>query len=162
MKIIFRILSIASLSMLAACASVYNDGTNALNAGDLAKAEQLLNQAIREGDSIEKAYNNLGVLKWKLGQQEIAIRYFTMAARYGNPLAQQTLTNLGKPVPPADLANSGGERMSGAEALLLLTNSAAQGYTQGRQQAPVIPQPPKQINCTSTAYGKTTETNCKQ
>lgn len=47
---------------LVGCSTTYNDGTRAIEAGNLSLAEQLLTQAIREGDNLPGSWNNLGVV----------------------------------------------------------------------------------------------------
>lgn len=133
-----------------------------MNAGDLTKAEQLLLKAIGEGNNVAEAWNNLGVIYQRQNNPSLAIQAYNMSARYGSRTAQQNLVALGQTVPTPDLARVSTEGMSNAEALLLLTTSAVQGYNQGKQ----MPQQPNtnqsnKINCTSTTYGKTVETNCR-
>lgn len=157
----------AFLIALTGCASIYNDGTKASEAGNWPLAEKLLIQAIHEGDNVPGAWNNLGVVYQRTGRLPQAIQAYTIAARYGDSVAQQNLVALGKPVPPTDLARPGASNMSNAEAILLLTGAAAQGYTQGRANAPPVaplPQLPAAqptIRCTSTTIGNQTSTVCK-
>ena len=54
-----------------------------------------------------------------------AIRWFTLSARYGNPVAQQSLAQLRQPVPPADLARGVPRQESAAEAFLRGYNSTS-------------------------------------
>ena len=54
--------AVLALLMLIGCSTTYNDGTRALEAGNLALAEQLLVRAIREGDNLPESWNNLGVV----------------------------------------------------------------------------------------------------
>ena len=95
-----------SLLLLVGCATTYNDGTRALEAGNLSLAEQLLTRAIREGDNLPGSWNNLGVVYSRTNRLDRAVQSYTMGARYGNPNSQSNLRQLGKPVPAADLVVS--------------------------------------------------------
>lgn len=95
-----------AILLIAGCSTTYNDGTQAMQDGRFALAEQLLTRAIREGDNLPESWNNLGVVYDRTGRLDQAIRSFTMGARYGNPVSQENLRKLGKPVPPADLVAS--------------------------------------------------------
>lgn len=88
--------------VLSGCASLASEGTQAMQNGNYAEAERMLQQAIRDGDT--SAWNNLGVVYERTGRTDLAIRAYQMAARYGNPTAQQNLVMKRLPVPPADLA----------------------------------------------------------
>lgn len=96
------IISALFATLLVACSTLATEGTQAAEAGDYVTAERKLQQAIRDGDT--SAWNNLGVVYERTGRPELAIRAYQMAARYGNPTAQQNLFRKGLPVPPADLA----------------------------------------------------------
>lgn len=93
------------VSLLAGCASTYNDGTRAGQAGNYALAEQLFIKAIQEGDNVPSSWNNLGVVYMNTNRTELAVRSYTMGARYGNAVSQGNLVSLNRPVPPPDLVN---------------------------------------------------------
>lgn len=145
--------------LLSGCATSYDRGLQALNRGDLANAEQLLTQAIQNGVDVGPAWYSLGVVYYRRAQYDKSMQTITLAARYGEPTAQKYLLENGRAVPTADLARTDGKGISGAEALLLLTGSAVDGYNKGRQSQPAPL--PKTINCTSTTSGRTTETACR-
>lgn len=155
------------LIVISGCASSPASlGAAAMERGAYTEAEQRLNQAIREGDSPGASWNNLGVVYFHMRQEAKSLACFRMAARYGDPVGQQNLIASGQPVPIADLAQTRQQAMSGAEALMLLTGSALDGYNKGRQSQPVVIQTPvaapsKPISCTSTTYGSTTRTTCQ-
>ena len=100
------------LFSLVGCSTTYNDGTRAIEAGNLSLAEELLTRAIREGDNLPESWNNLGVVYSRTNRLDRAIQSYTMGARYGNPISQANLRQLGKPVPAADLAASYGSTAS--------------------------------------------------
>ena len=80
-----------------------------------------------------------------------AIRYWTLAARYGVPNAQEILVKMGQPVPTADLARND----SDADALNLL-NAAIMGWNAGRTR-----NSNPSITCRSTRFDKDTSmTTC--
>lgn len=100
------------LHLLVGCSTTYNDGTREIEAGNLSLAEDLLMRAIREGDNLPGSWNNLGVIYSRTNRLDPAIQSYTMGARYGNPISQANLRQLGKPVPAADLAASYGSTAS--------------------------------------------------
>ena len=107
LELIVRFLVLASLvTFIAGCATPYGDGTRAAEANNYMLAEKLFNDAIREGDRVGEAWNNLGVIYARTNRPELAIAAYTMGARYGSAVAQANLVRNNKPVPPADLANT--------------------------------------------------------
>ena len=99
-----QLVLLAVLALLTGCAtSPTDEGLRALNAGDVNRAEALFQQGIDQGDVA--AINNLGVVWQRRGDRARAVAYYTRAARYGFPLAQQNLRNLGEDVPAVDLAH---------------------------------------------------------
>lgn len=81
-------------------------GINALNAGNYQQAYNTFLQCAQAGDPF--CINNIGAM-YENGQMQggrnvaEAIQYYALAARYGIPVAQQNLSRLGQPIPPADL-----------------------------------------------------------
>lgn len=147
-------LLLLSLAALPGCSSMSERTVYALNAGNFALAEQNAMAAIQEGDPY--GWNNLGVVYARTGRRDEAVKAYTMAARYGIPVAQQNLIVLNQPVPTADLATGSLPRPSSTTALdagLSLLNSAADGYTQGKVNAATAAtrlqtqSPPKQVKC---------------
>lgn len=122
-------------AVLAGCVSPaamkINEGVAAANRGDLAAAEQLTREALQLGpDAIDRAagINNLGTFALRRGDVNEAVRAWTLAARMGDPTAQQNLLNHGAPIPAADLqpqAAAGGG--GGLDAALLLFLAGASG-----------------------------------
>ena len=157
------LLSLAVAVCVAGCASTYNDGTRAAEAGNYALAEQLYVRAIQEGDSPGSSWNNLGVVYMRTNRPEFAVRSYVMAARYGNENARLNLTKLNKPVPAPDLASSTGGSAGGSAALQIL-NAGVQGYNEGRTSAAGrATAQPSEVKCeTSVAFGGSVVTNCKQ
>ena len=118
---------------LCSCATTYDDGTRALQASNYAAAEQLLVKAIKEGDNVAAAWNNLGVVYARTARPELAVKSYTMAARYGDANARKNLTELNKPVPLPDLigarqpAVGGGSVSSGTSSSQAICN--CKGYS---------------------------------
>lgn len=122
-------------AVLAGCASPasikINEGVTAANRGDLAAAEQLTREGLQlSPDAADRAVgiNNLGTFALRRGDLAEAVRAWTLAARMGDPSAQQNLLNHGAPVPAADLAPqaaAGGG--GGLDAALLLFLAGSQG-----------------------------------
>lgn len=149
--------ALSAVVFLAGCASFDDLGIRALNAGNLPLAETRFNQAIQTG-SVE-SWNNLGVVHQRAGRMDQAVSAYTLAARYGNPTAQQNLLLLGKPVPPADLApvrQVAAESSGGAALAASLAAALAEGYADGKQSAldsaraaPAKPVAPGKTTCES-------------
>ena len=73
------------------------------------------------------ALNDLGVVYADCyHDRQKGVAYFTLAARKGNELARINLTNNGKPVPPADLAQSSDANFLNALLLIQATTPRAQ------------------------------------
>lgn len=93
--------------------------------------------------------------------KQAAIKYFSLAARYGHPSAKNYLEEYGEPVPAADLAQSNNNsRKAGDESNvglgLYFLNSAIQGWNAGAQRSN------NEVDCTSIALGKDmVRTNCR-
>lgn len=126
---------------LAGCATPgvmkMNAGVDAANAGDLVGAEAMTREALQLGlDQADRAtaINNLGTFALRRGDSAEAERAWTLAARMGDPSAQQNLIAMNAPVPSPDLAPqaSGG---GGGDAALLLFLAAQQGGTCTHQKA---------------------------
>lgn len=101
------------LAVLAGCATnqLANDpaqlGLDLMSTNQNQLAYNVLTQCAQAGNSA--CWNNLGVMydQGRIGagrDVNAAIAHFTIAARYGLPVAQRNLILLGAPVPPADLA----------------------------------------------------------
>ena len=85
--------------------------------------------------------------------------WWTLAARYGQPMAISGLTANGWPVPYADIAQQQAQQQQ-----VQLLRSVGQGLQSAgnvMQSAGKV-QPPRQINCTSDSYGgPTVYTHCQ-
>lgn len=76
-----------------------------------------------------------------------AFKHWTIAARYGNQLARDTLARFNRPIPSPDLAQGQSNYSSPALGVL---NSTIEGRTAARSQALSNPWPsPPTINCVS-------------
>lgn len=147
----YTVVLAATVAAMAGCAS-YGPGDAAREAGDF-------RTACREWRAVEKpnpmVINNIGACHGNGWDGPVdraaAIRYYTLAARYGLALAQRNLAQLGEPIPTADLAARSAPGPSGAGAaaagLFLLQQSTHQ------------PRPP--VNCQSYNNGITVQTTCR-
>ncbi len=93
--------------VLGGCATTYSNGVRAYDRGDTMGAYQYFLACAQRGES--GCMNNIGVLyaNGKIADSQSrtkAIYWYSLAARYGNRSAQMNLSNMGQPVPPADLA----------------------------------------------------------
>lgn len=140
------------VAALAGCATYNADGVEALNRGDLATAEQHFMEGVRRGDPM--SINNLGVVYERRNEVQSAIYQYTLAARYGVPLAQQNLARLGQPVPAADLAVARAQQQAANAA----NAAAAAALIRATQPPPPVYSP--SVNCTSYRTGNTVQTNC--
>ena len=91
---------------LTSCTTMYGTGLDHLNAGDNESALRDFNSCASQGDA--DCYNAIGQMYesgriQSVAPMEDALRYYTMAARYGNEAAQSNLVRLGYDIPPADL-----------------------------------------------------------
>lgn len=160
---------------LVACAATPPSqmGLDQLNSGDEQGAYNTFQACAEHGDSA--CINNIGYM-YENGHMQggpdkaVAIDWYTLAARYGQPVSQQNLMRLGAAIPPADLQPQQIQQQSGGgEAALLgalhLLNSAAQGYSQGveqaQQQRALEAQRNESISCTSRQSGNNVYTDCK-
>lgn len=132
----------------------FNEGLAREKRGDWNGAILAYQESINRGEAVDASWNNIGTIQQnRFNNKEAAIKYFSMAARHGSPVARQNLLNLGQPVPAADLAQqrvavqpqpqpqpqqpqATSSNSEGAAALLYLLNSAVEGYNQGRASAP--------------------------
>lgn len=96
-----------------------------------------------------------------------AVAYLTLAARYGEKAAIEQLLEWGKPVPSADLAGSTNSLSAGnSDAALMLLMGGAAAYQQGKAagyQSEPTPTPSTidlKTNCTSRTIGSTVYTDC--
>ena len=133
---------------LAGCASPgmwkLNAGVDAMNRGDLVGAEALTQEALRIGlDHSDRAIaiNNLGAIAARRGDVQGAVNAWILAARLGDPTAQQNLLAAGVPIPTPDLAPVANSGASDAALLLLLSG--------------------QQSRCTHRVIGDTGYTNCR-
>jgi TPR repeat protein len=136
-------------------------GITSLNAGNLDAAERLFTRAIQEGDPY--GWNNLGVIHHRRNQIDQAIAYYTVAARYGIPTAQQNLVILGQPVPPVDLSVMSARSDGGVLLQALLMGAAS--YQQGQNSVLTQPRPAPAapVNCVTkqNLMTKAWETVCR-
>jgi|GEM_PF-4059232 len=101
-----KYLIIALSFFIVSCTTMYGTGLDYLNAGNNQAAFNYFNSCASQGDS--DCYNAIG---WMYENRRIqssdsmkdALRYYTMAARYGNEVAKSNLVRLGYNIPPADL-----------------------------------------------------------
>lgn len=144
-------------------------GAQALQQGNYTTAESSMRAAIQSGERPADNWFHLGLLYYMQAKQSPATRNellyrsqsaFTLAARYGNPKAQEILVQWGKPVPVADLAAKEREDESAALALLMMGASAAVTAKSAPPPVQVIPAQ-LQVNCTSMAFGKIVNTDCR-
>lgn len=103
------IMILLSALLLASCAatpSPSQHGLDQLNSGNGRGAYNTFVACSRQGDS--SCMNNIGFM-YENGHMDTgpdvksAIEWYTLAARYGQPVSQQNLMRLGAPIPPADL-----------------------------------------------------------
>lgn len=148
-----RFLALFVVFALSACATRMQMAEQAIHQKRFADAERMYSEEISYGNNVALAWNNLGVVYMRSGRPQMAAKAYTMAARYGDPVAQQNLVAMKLPVPPADLAHIAAQRdaerrAANNEALMLLLGAAATAQQQ-RARAPAY-QPPTQVSCTST------------
>jgi hypothetical protein len=164
-----RITLVVLVAALTGCATpTVSLGYAAAQRGDWATAERLALQSIRDGDDVGLAWNNLGFVYAKTGRRDMAVRAWSMGARYGDTTAQANLVSAGQPVPAPDLIarNSTGSDL--ATLAIILGGSAVSGYNQGRAAgstaAPPTIQVPKPasntVTCTSTVVSPVVNTTC--
>lgn len=136
--------------LLAGCTTWRDDALSAAQRGDGASLCRLAS----ENQNDPAAFGILGACNeygWAgTRDAKAAIAYYTLAARYGVPAAQARLTELGQPVPPADLARP--SQPSALEALgagFQGMGSVARSGGATPQQVPLTPiyTPPVQTNC---------------
>jgi hypothetical protein len=144
-----RLIILAPL-ILSACASFdVNQVQAAMNRHDCQAAEAIVMPAARAGE--KEALNNLGVIYSDCyHDRQKGIAYYTLAARKGEENARMNLTNLGQPVPPADLVAQTSDA-NFLSALMLI-----QAATPRPQAPPQLPS--NNINCTSNNLGGGTVT----
>lgn len=145
-------------------------GAQAMQQGNYSTAEASMRAAIQSGERPADNWFHLGLLYYVQAGQAPATRdamllrsqsAFTLAARYGNPKAQDILQQWGKPVPAADLMVQEHGDQSAALALLMVGASAAI-TAKSAAPAPMQFAPAQlQVNCTSMAFGKIVNTDCR-
>jgi TPR repeat protein len=132
---------IALVLLLSACASSPSQqGLDMLNMGHYQGAYNIFVQCSNQGDS--NCINNIGYM-YQSGHMDVgkdmdtAIRYYTLAARYGNPTAQRNLAMLGAPIPTVDLVAQQTPNDDAIWAALLLGSVANgySGYIEAQQEA---------------------------
>ncbi len=139
--------------LVAGCSSMTNDGLNAYNRGNYDRAFQLWTQAAQHGEPV--AMNNLGTLYQNVYKNiDKAVDWYTLAARYGETTAQINLQNLGKPVPPADLA--GRQQTSDENTAAMLLLKGISGFSSGYNDNSRL-----KTNCTTTDIGGSVYTRCR-
>jgi Flp pilus assembly protein TadD len=145
-----KTLLLCAAALLTGCATYNADGVQALNRGDSSAAERLFMQGVERGDPM--SINNMGVVYERRGDRNAAIQNYTLAARWGVPIAQQNLARLGQPVPPADLA---------AQRQQVRDQQSAALYQAARYFNPPPPQITPTVNCTSNRFGDMVQTTCR-
>lgn len=120
--------------------------------------------------------NNAGTYALRLGNMGDARDWWTLAARYGDPVAIKNLTNNGFPIPEPDLLRGQEQARNNlvrqqeqaknsdnaAAALLLLlggVNAYQQGKAAGHRSTPT-PEPAR-VDCTTDVVGSTAYTRCR-
>ena len=106
MKLKILVLVFAALASACAGLSPAQQGVNLMNQGNHQAAYDTLSACAQAGDPY--CINNLGVMYdrgYMAGGRDVvtAVHYYTLAARYGVPIAQQNLIAHGRPIPAADL-----------------------------------------------------------
>jgi tetratricopeptide (TPR) repeat protein len=154
-----RITLVVLVAVLTGCATATVDlGYAASQRGDLATAERLYMQSIREGDDVGLAWNNLGAVYSKTGRRDAALRAYNMGARYGDPTAQSNLINNGQPVPAPDLVARNNTGSDLATLVMILGGSAA---SPSAPPAIQVPKPASNtVKCTSTVVSPVVNTTC--
>lgn len=151
-----RVLALTLAVALSGCAlSQHQQARTHMERGETWSAITILQVEVQRGNI--RAWNDLGVAYERVGEHEKSIQHFIMAARWGDPTAQQNLINKGYSVPAPDLANAQANR-SAADA----ANAAAtMNLIQALQPKPLpMPQIPRQVNCSSYRIGNTVQTQC--
>lgn len=165
--------------LLISCTTPSQTGIDYLDAGNKQAAYDTWLACAQQGDSY--CMNNVGMMyqngHMAAGRDTVkAINWLTLAARYGNPTAQQNLITLGAPVPAADLQQQSGGGGDAAAAMLLMGSAFMVGTQSVTPTPPAVqprvqlPQPSMQssgqpqrstpVNCTSTVIGSQIHTNC--
>lgn len=120
--------------------------------------------------------NNAGTYALRLGNMGDARDWWTLAARYGDPVAIKNLTNNGFPIPEPDLLRGQEQARNNlvrqqeqaknsdnaAAALLLLlggVNAYQQGKAAGHRSTPTPA--PARVDCTTDVVGSTAYTRCR-
>ena len=154
---VFTAVALFGGATLYGCSTIMGPQTNfergnaALSAGNLPLAETHFMAATKEGEP--NAWNNLGVVYEQLSRRDEAVRAYTLAARFGMPVAQSNLMRLGAAVPTADLAALVAQPQAQGNTAAELTGAVLQGIAQGyRSPAPPTP-PAKPVTCTSLTIG---------
>lgn len=133
-----------SAALVGCAAKPFDQARHHCDRAEIRLCEEAYVRAIKEGDRVGAAYNNLGVLQYRRGEHQSAIQLYTMGARYDEPMAISNLLALGADIPEPDLAHtqavqngvqSGSDATNTAGLLLYLLNSGIQGYNQGTAQA---------------------------
>jgi len=166
--------------LLIGCTSLSQKGLDSMNAGQYQAAYNTFAQCANQGDSY--CINNIGFM-YERGFMDVgadldtAVHYYTLAARYGNTVAQNNLSLHGEPIPPVDLVVKQQQSASSNDAAMaLILGSIANGYIEGQQrtrarhrqnqaeaqQRALLRQINKPIKCTSTegSYGSV-DTTCQ-
>ena len=154
MKKLGVLLLILAMSGCAAPSAHFTRAGAYMESGNCDAAIQVISSSVEERPGARAFYLG-GIYHDCKHDNATAIRYMTLAARYGIASAQEALVSVGAPVPPADLARS---NTSGGVGALDLLNAAVQGWNEGRAQART-----KTITCTSrkTVTGDGFETDCR-
>jgi len=98
-------------------------------------------------------FNNAGLAAAKLGDIEVAKKWFTVAARYGAPVAISNLKILGAPVPAPDLLNKQQmQAKASSDDQLGDLFSAIMGSQISNMTRPKPP-PPRALQCSGMALG---------
>lgn len=118
------------VASLLGCTSMAQVGMDQMNSGQYQAAFNTFSQCAQAGDS--DCINNIGYM-YQQGFMEggpnvdQAVRWYSLAARYGNITAQQNLVAMGAPVPPMDLLGGHTAAANAELAQYLLIQSAIGG-----------------------------------
>ena len=131
MRTVFTLVLFIGLTAASGCTTTFDTAYNYHKQGNYQQAYNYYVQCANEGES--SCINNIGVLYENRRMTtdeplEIAIRYYTLAARYGSQHARTSLARLGQSIPPADLER----QLSETEQRMLMESAGDLGKALGR------------------------------
>lgn len=147
---------VVTLLVLTACGTMPEWVKRSLELAEQGQCDESVRE-VESGSSsstakgVEEKAMLLGAIYIHCGNRELGIRWATLGARYGNGPSINLLTNMGAPVPQADLKNRS-QNISVGEAMLLL------GATQSMQ--PQSPPPLPHQSTTTSCWRNGSMVNC--